>query len=259
MWIVSYKPNRLRCDRTLPACSNCRSRPDVNSCEYVSSNRPSVTPSNTTTAPENLDIKLERLESLILGFTGLQAVPDNTTPATTSFEGAHENNECAPINLTPPSSGADNPPVPPAGNALWATLMDEVISPWLFQSNHRRAGFLTLTSSNSSLRFAPTYATTRSVSRNARLRMTTQPLPSSSELHSLPRSQKSFSSCPLGTPATKWLTHISPAGSQPCVCSLEQPQRDRTDADGIIGIMHQPAFMKLVLLLFWLECLPAHS
>ena len=156
--------HRLRCDRALPACSNCRCRPEIEACLYTHRGaeaggagsrtallyRPageySVTNASTpndrgTESSESLQTKITRLEKTIDRLIcGRGDVEPQTSTASYNSSAYHTVQDhlrtthglleaTQPFNFSlPTSSAAATSPITSAtaGNALWATLLDEV-------------------------------------------------------------------------------------------------------------------------------------
>lgn len=156
---------RLRCDRALPACSNCRCRPEVLFCDYASASgyswgstdssnatvyqdgKRNTTKDNTGNATQSASVqalqsKVEQLERMIQLLT--TARPTTPSPAMSISEDAPVRHEACltdgtqvepatarPVAMPVPiSSLASSSPATTSvtGEALWATLMSEVQS-----------------------------------------------------------------------------------------------------------------------------------
>jgi hypothetical protein len=79
---------RLRCDRALPACSNCLNRDEIGACSYVS-RRPKEAPKSQDPQQDtkHLQNKIDRLEQLVLNFIGDNGDPRRLIPGGSSDGG----------------------------------------------------------------------------------------------------------------------------------------------------------------------------
>ena len=154
---------RLRCDRALPACSNCRCRPEIEACIYthrgaedggagpkktVVNGQAAEWPAKTgsiqanhgTELSESLHAKIVRLEKTINRLMGgradvdpqTKAVPSNPASDTVqaylqSTHGFLEATQPVNFSLRTSSPAAPSPTTSvTAGEALWVTLLDQV-------------------------------------------------------------------------------------------------------------------------------------
>jgi hypothetical protein len=139
---------RLRCDRKLPACSNCLSRPEVDCCEYSTAQGSTKAPAIRNEPPDiavsesiddeappahsgSLQSKLERLEGIIQKFMGESqaAGPDKGHQSAHSGLAA-DVDHCRQREMVNNESEVESSHSPQfmsrAGETLWATLLSEV-------------------------------------------------------------------------------------------------------------------------------------
>lgn len=163
----AYVLFRLRCDRSLPACSNCLSRQESGSCDYFSEPRVISTSSRSrngtpysctdlwktasTSGPKSLDGKLELLERLIQQYTALRTIPSmesqseqlgkahqtaaddptmlhRTTPSEATFDCKEPTYLRSRHLAKTPAANAGHQSLPSSGNSLWERMMGEVIT-----------------------------------------------------------------------------------------------------------------------------------
>jgi len=100
---------RLKCDRGLPACSNCVHRGDIVDCRYVSRNTGSHTalPSTTPNLPEVVQRKLENLERLVLSLLNENSSRVSTDPRSAQLSPRDHEESISEARLNPEARRSD--------------------------------------------------------------------------------------------------------------------------------------------------------
>jgi hypothetical protein len=146
---------RLRCDRKLPACSNCLSRPEVDCCEYSTAQGGTKAPAIHTEPgdiaasesiddeappgnkhdrqPGSLQSKLERLEGIIQKFMGESQTVRSDEGYQSALSGlaaeVDNGRRRGTVNNESEVESSHSPQfMSRAGETLWATLLSEVCS-----------------------------------------------------------------------------------------------------------------------------------